>query len=211
MARSRSGAVLTRRIAEQGTGTWAILEVMRKYLLDNPGDVDEASRVAQSKGRNLGLPNPVWDEHGDEICKLLYNRYVQPYEEKAREVPKGLRDKYPNPHLPPTPPKPERDGEEAPPDFIPPEPEDRKPEIVMGAAARKYYLATEGGKPSQQREIGLWSHEDILAKIGVFENIISGNTRSLEVWVKLAGLVPPGCIVKDYVTNAQLEELGLKP
>ena len=210
MARSRSGAVLTRRIAEQGTGTWAILQIMNKYLLDNPGDVDGAAREAQTKGRNLGLANPVWDEHGDETCKLLYNRYIQPYEEKAREVPPDVRDKYPNPHRPLTS-QPEREGEEAPPTFTPPEPEATVPEIVMGAAARKYYLATEGGKPSQQREIGLWSHEDILAKIGVFENIISGNTRSLEAWVKLAGLVPPGRIVKDFVTNAQLEELGLKP
>ena len=207
----RSGLVRSRRIAAQGTGTWAIINIMNTYLLANPGDVDEAARVAQNKGRNLGLALPVWDEHGDETCKMLYNRYIQPYEQTPREVPQDIRDRYPNPHATPTPePEPEREGEE-PTGFVPPEPTLRPPEIVMGAAAMKYYLATEGGKPSQQREIGLWSHEDILAKVGFFESIISGNTRSLEAWGKLADMVPSGCIVKDFVTNEQLEELGLKP
>lgn len=208
MARNRNSAVVTKRIAEKGTGTWGILQIMNQELRNNPGDVDSAAVVAKRKGQNLGLCyGPVWDEHGEEFCKMLYNHYIQPYEMTTREVPQGIRDKHPRPpHITVSGPTPGVSQEESvftPPPFI-----EREPDVVMGTAAKKYYLAGEG-KVSQQLEIGLWSHEDILAKIGYFEAIISGNTHSLESWVKLLEMVPPGGIVKDYVTNAQLEELNL--
>lgn len=211
MARgSRSGIARNKHIAEKGTGTWGVLQLMNMELRDNPGDVKAASEVVARKARNLGLcSGPIWDEHGPEICVMLYTRYVQPFEEKPTKVPDDKRGQT---QIPPGIRKalgeePEFQGDEEEPEFTPPPFSEQEPEILIGASARKYFLA--GDKVSQQLEIGLWSHEDILAKIGVFEHIISGNTRSLEAWTRLLEMVPPGGLVKDYVTNEQLRELNL--
>lgn len=204
----RSGMVRSRRIAEKGTGTWGVLQIMNAELKVNPGDVDAASVVCQMRAKNLGLCyGPCWDEHGAEWSKGMYTKYVQPFDETPKVVPPDLVQQ-------PTPvPRPfinSFDGDET--EEPEPEPEptfpEQKPEILIGASAKRYFLAGEG-KVSQEKEIGLWTHEDILAKIGYFEVIVTGSTHSLEMWTALLALVPLGGMVKDYVTNEQLREFDL--
>ncbi len=210
---TRNGPVKSRKKAEMGTATYDALTFMKATLRNTPGaveDVKAAAELAKAQCENIGLVSGgLWDEHGVSWLIQLYNTYVQivevgppvevPVTEPETDIPSGIRDSFP-----PEGTLEDSTGETPPAPFKTP-----NTKVLARALAERFTL--HDGTRSTQKAIGLWTRKEIMDSVGYKSRAIEGRTFVMNAWITLAGMLPYNdSIVHDFVTEEQLEQLGLR-